>query len=647
MRDRVGQVRVVAVVAAVVLALLGACTGSPQPPGPQRPTEPVAPLGQALAAALTEGSLADVPVDDPERAAAGLTEILRGMDGLRPEVTAGQARPAGEMVDVPLHLVWQLGTQQWTYDTVATFQPQDGAWVLRWDPTVLHPELTATTRLVHQREAAKRGRILGADNIPLADLLPVVRLGIDKSRMDADASTASAARLAQTLDLDVERYVARVRAAGEKAFVEAIVLRGRGEGVPDEFYDIPGALLLRDEWVLSTRRGRAEAVIGTVGDATAERVAESEGRIVGGDRVGLTGLQLRYDEQLRGVAGHTVSLASRGPANTPGASPSPSAPEASPSTSTEPRPLVLVDPRPGTDLVVSLDAVLQDRAEAVIAEHPSATAMAVVQPSTGAVLVLATNPAAEGQALANTGRFPPGSTFKVATALALLRAGMTAETALECTEFITVHGRRFKNYTDFPRDRLGTMTLRDAIATSCNTALISQHARLDGPQLREAAASLGVGVDHDSGFPAFYGSVPDPVDLVGLAAAGIGQGTVEASPMAMAGLTASVAAGRTVVPWLVESAEKPTPSGKPLTAGEAAALQSMMRAVVTSGTGRTLSSVAVGAKSGTAEYGTENPPRTHAWMIAYTDDDLAVAVMIHDGQSGSGDAAPLIKEFLA
>ena len=52
------------------------------------------------------------------------------------------------------------------------------------------------------------------------------------------------------------------------------------------------------------------------------------------------------------------------------------------------------------------------------------------------------------------------------------------------------------------------------------------------------------------------------------------------------------------------------------------------------------------AKTGTAEYGTARPPRTHAWIISYTD-DLAVAVMVADGQSVSGTAGPLLKKFLS
>lgn len=631
------------VLAIVVVLALSACTETG--PGPTRP-----PVDDALAAVvdgLSRGDLSDAPVDDPATAEAALASILQGMDAHRPAITAGEPRTVGEARQVTLQLDWDLGGSHWRYDTIATFVPVDNGWQLQWKPTVVHPELTSLNRLAHTRSTAERGRIIGAGGTTLAEKMPVVRLGIDKARMDADGAKKSAARLAKTLEINSASYVERVAKAGEKAFVEALVLRGRGKDVPDEFFDIPGARLIRDEWVLSTKRGRAEAVIGQVGEATKEIVEQSKGAVRAGDRVGLTGLQRRYDERLRGAPGSTVKLVDR-PKATPSSSPSSGNSPSSGTTpgQSDPVELFTSKPVPGKDLVISLDASLQDKAAGAIADESTAVAMAVVRPSNGAVLALATNEAAGGQPLANFGRFAPGSTFKVATALALLRSGMTAQSSVECTEFITVGGRKFKNYSDFPTDRLGRMTLTDAIATSCNTALISQHERLSGARLREAAISLGMGTDHDAGFPAFYGEVPDPADVVGLAAAEIGQGTVEASPMAMAGMAGSVAAGRTVVPWLIKS-NRPQQKGKPLGKDEAKQLRAMMSEAVDSGTARTLQGVAVGGKTGTAEYGTEDPPRTNAWMIAYTDSDLAVAVFVTDGESGSDDAAPLIRKFLS
>lgn len=73
----------------------------------------------------------------------------------------------------------------------------------------------------------------------------------------------------------------------------------------------------------------------------------------------------------------------------------------------------------------------------------------------------------------------------------------------------------------------------------------------------------------------------------------------------------------------------------------------MLASVVSDGSGRVLADAGVsGAKTGTAEFGTDTPPKTHAWMIAIRG-DLAVAVYVDEGQSGSKTAAPLLKAFLA
>ena len=117
--------------------------------------------------------------------------------------------------------------------------------------------------------------------------------------------------------------------------------------------------------------------------------------------------------------------------------------------------------------------------------------------------------------------------------------------------------------------------------------------------------------------------------------------------MAMAAVAASVAAGETVIPHLVDG-QQATSKGKPLTDEEAQQLREMMRAVVTEGSGRVLGSLpgpAVLAKTGTAEYGTSEPLKTHAWMIAMQG-DLAVAVFVNDGKSGSTTAGPLLRTFL-
>jgi cell division protein FtsI/penicillin-binding protein 2 len=72
----------------------------------------------------------------------------------------------------------------------------------------------------------------------------------------------------------------------------------------------------------------------------------------------------------------------------------------------------------------------------------------------------------------------------------------------------------------------------------------------------------------------------------------------------------------------------------------------MMGSVVTEGSGRVVADVGVqGAKTGTAQYGSADPPLTHAWMVAFRG-DLAVAVYVETGQSGTASSAPFMRAFL-
>jgi cell division protein FtsI/penicillin-binding protein 2 len=118
----------------------------------------------------------------------------------------------------------------------------------------------------------------------------------------------------------------------------------------------------------------------------------------------------------------------------------------------------------------------------------------------------------------------------------------------------------------------------------------------------------------------------------------------------MATAAASVASGRTVVPWLVGS-EPPAaaPPASALTAEEAETLRTLMRAVVTEGGAGFLQGgpgPEVLAKTGTAQYAEGGETRNHAWMIA-VQGDLAVAVLVADGEYGSTTAGPLLASFLA
>ena len=113
----------------------------------------------------------------------------------------------------------------------------------------------------------------------------------------------------------------------------------------------------------------------------------------------------------------------------------------------------------------------------------------------------------------------------------------------------------------------------------------------------------------------------------------------------MAAVAASVASGKTTIPWLVKG-HQATSTAAPLTASEAEQLQTMMRATVDSGTGKSLKGVMTGAKSGTAQWGKTGELQTHAWMIAYNE-NYAVSAFVEVGDSGGTTAAPLIVQLFS
>ncbi len=182
------------------------------------------------------------------------------------------------------------------------------------------------------------------------------------------------------------------------------------------------------------------------------------------------------------------------------------------------------------------------------------------------------------------GRYPPGSTFKVVTAGALLAGGLRPGDPVDCPKEAKVGGRTFGNFED---EVLGRIPFASAFAHSCNTAFVQQAAkRLDGDELVDAAAQFGFGLDPSPGIPAVTSRVPAPSDRADLAAEAFGQGRVTASPLQMALVAATVAEGRWRQPRLVAEGDggSPAEAPDPLDAKVAGTLRTLMRQVVTEGT---------------------------------------------------------------
>jgi cell division protein FtsI/penicillin-binding protein 2 len=273
---------------------------------------------------------------------------------------------------------------------------------------------------------------------------------------------------------------------------------------------------------------------------------------------------------------------------------------------------------------------------------PQSAAIVAVQPSTGRILAVANSAATPGD-IALAGQYPPGSSYKIITAEAALAEGrLTANTPEPCPATKTVDGRVFVNDDRFD---LGTVPLRTAFAMSCNTTFMTLGLALPPTALGAAARQLGLGVPWRLPVESFSGSVPPPAGLTEQAADSIGQGRVLASPLAMAEAAGAVQSGRPVAPSLVVGDQaQPGPS---LPSSTAATLRDLMRATVTSGRATELADLPgeVAGKTGTAEYGTATPPRSHGWFAGYRG-DLAFAVFVYDGQT-SKVAVAIAHAFLA
>jgi cell division protein FtsI/penicillin-binding protein 2 len=277
-----------------------------------------------------------------------------------------------------------------------------------------------------------------------------------------------------------------------------------------------------------------------------------------------------------------------------------------------------------------------------LGEGGDTSALIALEPASGEVLAAASRPVDDAFSRGFEGQYPPGSTFKVVTTKALLAAGLDPGEIVDCPATIEAGGRFYRN---FEGSAAGPVPFRVDFAESCNTAFVSLSERLDPDALATAGEAFGLGREIDPGIPAFGGDVPRTTDPVDQASSMIGQGRILASPLAMAGVAATVVDGRWRAPRVLASA--PREQGPPLPADELETLRSLMREVVTSGTGTALSQVAgepIG-KSGTAEYGAGDPPPTHAWFIAARE-DVAVAVLVEDAPSGGEFAAPIAAEFL-
>jgi len=566
---------------ALAVGTVSACT--PRPDGP-------APAAEAFFADLSGGDTGKAAQlsDRPSEAHADLNEAWSGLQatGLTAEVTG--SRYTEDTGTVNYRFTWELPRDRsWTYDGVLNMIRDEGHWLVRWSPAALHPKLGEHQTFSLRADPPRRATVneMGGTEVLVPGSL--FRYQLDASRAAGSlmpTARAVAAALHQFDDtLDPQQLAER--ASSSDGPLDLITLRPSDhDRVAAALDGLPGVVVTPQAEMLPTDEAFAPAVVSEVKNAVVD--------------------------DLDGEAGwRVVSVNQNG---------------------SDVDVLTEVAPKPAPSVVLTLDRAVQDAAQHAVNAQGNKAMLVALKPSTGEILAVAQNAAADADGpAATTGLYPPGSTFKVVTAAAAIQRKMAdPDTPVACPGQIDIGDRTIPNYNEFD---LGTVPMARAFANSCNTTFAELASRMPPTALTVAASSFGIGADYTiAGLTTLTGSVPPTVNLAERTEDGFGQGKVVVTPFGMALAAATVAAGTTPVPRLIagrQTAERGAhPPADPATL---AGLRSMMRLVVLDGTARDIRGLGeVYGKTGEAEF----PGGSHAWFTGYRG-DLAFAALIVGGGS--------------
>ncbi len=606
---------------------------------------------------LRSGDLAGLTFafSEPIEAQQEFDEITAGLGGFAIEPVAGPVSIVDSAnATAPLAVTWTLSDDV-VFETVSKVDLVliGTEWQIDWAPAVLEESLDPGDVLVRERVVAPRAQILGRGDVPLVDNRPVINVGVIPRQSDDIAGLSNS--LGQLLGLDPGDIQAAIAPSPSDSVVPIAVRRVDDiNPIRGALLAIPGVVLEDSTYPLTPDDRFGRALFGRAAQVTAEIIEESPEIFVAGDVAGLSGLQRLYNERLAGVPGFQVRVERRFPTPSPVTTPSDSVPEegeegadtpAEPEVPVDPDVIYLSAPVPGTPLVTTIDERTQRAAENALARTELPSALVAIEVSTGQVLAVANGPDAATSNFALTGQYPPGSIFKIVTAYAAMESGTGMSARVDCPETLNVNGREFRNAEG---EALGEVALRRAFILSCNTAFINVSAGFDSSAFQSTALRFGVGQPYALGTSAFSGQVPIPGGPVDKAATSFGQSQVLFSPLSAAVMAATAAGGTYRPPQLVIDPDVPVGEPQPLDPNLTNDLQQAMRAVVTNGTGNAVAGVAggqVSGKTGTAEFGDENPPRAHAWFVGYQG-DVAFAVFVEGGEFGGATAAPIAGAFL-
>ncbi len=331
----------------------------------------------------------------------------------------------------------------------------------------------------------------------------------------------------------------------------------------------------------------------------------------------------------------------------------------------------------GDSVVTTLNYELQETAYEALGDQKGA--VVAIEPSTGKILAMVSKPdydpnkvtqewndliedSQDQSALLNRatqGLYPPGSTFKILTALEYMREHKDYKKySYLCEGSTSIEGNAIRCYGG---ERHGTVNLKQSLAESCNCSFVNMGTQINLGRLHNLCErfmfnkKLPVAFEYNkSSFSLDKNSrTADMVQTV------IGQGKTMITPLQNALISATIAnGGEMMVPYLVDHTEndegqavrsyEPKSNGKIISASLSKKITKMMKSVVTDGTASSLSYLpfSVAGKTGTAEFDSQGT--SHAWFVGFAPADhpkIAVSIIVEGAGTGSQYAVPIAKKM--
>ncbi|SDP42152.1 Cell division protein FtsI/penicillin-binding protein 2 [Nakamurella panacisegetis] len=588
--------------------VLAGCTGggSTAASGPS-PEAAVAKLAAAWAS-LNPDSIAAL-TSDPGSAAASIGSVLTNLAPTSVVVKAGQATESTPTAaTVSAAFAWTLPHGvSWNYTATWSFARPSASddWTATWSSTLINPQLGDGQSLDVRSIAATDGIMVDRNDQQIVAPVTVYSvIALPGKITDLTGTAAALAKILGPLDPTVTTasVAAGVKAATATAGYTVTNLRQADyDTVKAQLGAINGLTFPSTVRDLPPTKDFAKMLLAEVTPAAAKITTGIDGWEI--DTVDATGAEL-------------ATLATQAPRN-------------------------------GQKVTLTIDTAAQKAAEKAVATTKTAAVLVAIQPSTGEILAVAQNAAANQLGpIALQGQFPPGSTFKIITATAAFERNLvTPTTQVACPGVVVFDSRPFHNAHDFD---LGSVDVTKAFARSCNTTFARLATEMPSDALPTAAVKYGVGSDFVvPGITTLTGKVLPADTLVQRAANGFGQGTDLVSPFSEAMMAATVAHGSLVLPTVIRGTTTTVDQVQPAPSTAAiSGLRTLMRAVVTEGTGAHLQDVGdVFIKTGTADFvGTDGKAGAHAWTTGYRG-DVAFSILIVNGQS-SGFSNLMAATFL-